>query len=148
MPKSRGPGGKNRKKAKGSSLANGRRELIFAEDGQCYAYVSESNGDGRYSVYCSDQSVRLAVLRGKLWKRCWIRRHDMILVTLRDYQDGKCDIVHKYSGDEVMRLINVGEIAGDLAKYYNMGEYDPGSLDDDEDVLVFDESDDLDVNAV
>ena len=148
MPKSRGPGGKNRKKAKGSSLNNSRRELIFAEDGQCYAYVAESKGDGRYNVYCSDQSVRLAILRGKLWKRCWIRCHDMILVTLRDYQDGKCDIVHKYSGDEVLRLINVGEIAGDLAKYYNIGEYDPNALDEDEDILVFDESDDLDVNAI
>lgn len=148
MPKSRGPGGKNRKKAKGSAMNTGRRELIFAEDGQCYAYVSESHGDGRYQVFCSDGGIRLAVLRGKLWKRCWIRRHDMILVTLRDYQDGKCDIVHKYSGDEVLRLIGVGEIAGDLAKYYNIGEYDPGAIEEDDDTLVFDNSDEPDVNAI
>lgn len=148
MPKSRGPGGKNRKKAKGSSLNSSRRELLFAEDGQCYAYVTESMGDGRYSVYCSDRSVRLAVLRGKLWKRCWIRRHDMILVTLRDYQDDKCDIVHKYSSDEVLRLISVGEVAGDLAKYYNIGEYDPAALDEDEGILVFDDADELDFGAI
>jgi translation initiation factor 1A len=139
MPKLKGPGGKNRKKAKGSTLDTGRRELVFAEDGQCYAYVSESKGDGRYAAFCSDNRCRLAVLRGKLWKRCWIRRGDIVLVTLRDYQDARCDIVHKYNCDEITRLTSHGEIAGELAKMYNIGDLETDADAHMEDVFVFED---------
>lgn len=142
MPKAKGPGGRNRRKAKGSAMNVSRRELIFAEDGQCYAYVSETHGDGRYRVYCSDGVDRLGVLRGKLWRRCWIRLHDVVLVTLRSFQDGKCDIVHKYGGDEVLRLMSMGEIAGDLARCYNLGEH-PTGVDESDEHLAFEESGDV-----
>ena len=148
MPKSRGPGGKNRKKAKGSSLNNSKRELIFAEDGQAYAYVTDARGDGRYTVFCNDLRERIAILRGKMWKRCWIRRCDVILVTLRDYQDGKCDIVHKYNGEEILRLMSVGEMKPELCKYYNLGEHDTSADAENDDVLVFEDADEMDLSGI
>ena len=48
--------------------------------------------------------------RGKMRKRQWIRADDTILVGLRDFQDNKCDVIHKYKHEEVKRLIDLGEI--------------------------------------
>nr|WRJ69576.1 translation initiation factor 1A [Oceanusvirus sp.] len=140
MPKARGPGGKNRKKAKGLSL-DSKRELIFAEDGQLYAYVADALGDGRYRLVCNDGESRTGILRGKLWKRTWIRRNDIVLVTLRDYQDDKADIVHKYQSDEIHRLISLQEIDKIVHRHYTSGEYEDGAAveGDDEDILIFDE---------
>lgn len=148
MPKSRGPGGKNRKKAKSSSLETGRRELIFAEDGQTYAYVMENKGGGHYTLLCNDDVQRMGILRGKLWKRCWIRMQDVVLVTLRDYQDAKADIVHKFDSEEVLRLMSLGEISGNIAKSYNTGECDMGNNDISEDIVVFENSDDIDLSGI
>ncbi|AUF82151.1 translation initiation factor 1A [Tetraselmis virus 1] len=138
MPKSRGPGGKNRKKAKGPSLDT-RRELVFREDGSVYAYVSEALGDGHYKLVCSDGTERMGVLRGKMWRRVWVRRNDIVLATLRDYQDNKADIVHKYMSDEVNRLISLGELPSNVSKHYTAGEYDPNLEETEEDTIIFDE---------
>lgn len=115
------------------------RELIFAEDGQTYAFVCDAKGEGRYHVLCSDGAERRGILRGKLWKRCWVRRHDMVLACLRDFQDGKCDIVHKYNGEEVLRLASLGELPADLMRHYNSGEYEPSRAGDGEDLIVFEQ---------
>lgn len=146
MTRQRGPGGKNRKKAKASATA-GNRELFFAEDGQCYAYVIDSHGGGRYKVLCNDGVTRSAILRGNMWKRVWVRRNDMILVALRDYQDSKADIIHKFTNDEVMRLVGMQEIPVELARHYNAGEYDPSQQETD-DTIVFEFEDDDFVNRI
>lgn len=35
---------------------------------------------------------------------------DIILVSLRDFQEDQCDVVHKYNSDEARTLKNVGEL--------------------------------------
>jgi Translation initiation factor 1A / IF-1 len=40
----------------------------------------------------------------------WINVGDIILVSLRDYQDEKCDIIHKYTPDEARTLKKKGEV--------------------------------------
>jgi len=49
-------------------------------------------------------------VRGKLWKRVWIAINDLVLVSLRGFQDQKGDILHKYTGDEERVLSQAGEI--------------------------------------
>jgi translation initiation factor 1A len=39
---------------------------------------------------------------------------DVILVSLRSYQDEKCDVIHKYQADEVRKLKQKGEIPESL----------------------------------
>lgn len=142
MPKSRGPGGKNRKKAKGSSLDT-RRELVFAEDGCLYAFVSESLGDGHYRLVCGDGVERMGVLRGKMWRRVWVHRNDIVLASIREYQNTKADIIHKYMSDEVNRLIALNEITATVSRHYSNGEYDPDA-DDASDDVMFDEDASID----
>lgn len=83
--------------------------FIFKEDGQEYANVLKVLGGCRFELQCSDGVVRMGHVRGKMRKRNWVNVNDTVLVGLRDYQDDKCDIIHKYDSDEVKRLNSLGE---------------------------------------
>jgi translation initiation factor 1A len=56
-------------------------------------------GNGRLEAQCFDGARRLAHIRGKLRKKVWINQGDIILLSLRDYQDEKGDVIMKYSGE-------------------------------------------------
>lgn len=85
------------------------RELVLREDGQQYACVTKMLGNGRVEATCVDGVERLCKIRGSMRKREWVRVGDVVLVCLRDFQDAKADIVHKYTDAEVHRLRRLGE---------------------------------------
>lgn len=109
MPKSKGKGGKKRKGAKNQGEYS-KRELVFKEEGTEYAQVLRMLGNGRVEAHCFDGQKRLCHIRGSMRKKVWINQNDIILVGLRDFQDNKADICHKYNPDEVRQLKNYGEI--------------------------------------
>uniref|UniRef100_A0A8H7TUV6 S1-like domain-containing protein n=1 Tax=Bionectria ochroleuca TaxID=29856 RepID=A0A8H7TUV6_BIOOC len=87
MPKNKGKGGKNRRRGTKEN-DDQRRELTFKEDGQEYAQV----------------------IRGKMRKKVWINQGDIILLSLRDFQDNKGDVILKYTADEARTLKSYGEL--------------------------------------
>ena len=94
MPKSKGKGGKNRRRGKNEADVE-KRELEFKEDGQDYAKVTRMLGNGRLEAICADGQKRLCHIRGKMRKKVWISVGDIILVGLRDFQDKKADVILK-----------------------------------------------------
>jgi initiation factor 1A len=84
--------------------------LTFKEEGQEYAQVLKMLGNGRLEALCFDGEKRLAHIRGKLRKKVWINQGDIILLSLRDYQDEKGDVILKYSADEARSLKAYGEL--------------------------------------
>jgi translation initiation factor 1A len=104
-------GRKNKRNAKGENIS--KRELVFKEDGQEYAQVLKMLGDGRVEAQCFDGVKRICKIRGKLWKKVYIRAGDVVLIGLRDYQDEKADIILKYTADETKNLKIYGEIPSD-----------------------------------
>ncbi|EUC42038.1 hypothetical protein COCMIDRAFT_29267 [Bipolaris oryzae ATCC 44560] len=102
-------GGKNRRRGKNEN-DNEKRELVFKEEGQEYAQVVKMLGNGRLEAQCFDGARRLAHIRGKLRKKVWINQGDIILLSLRDYQDEKGDVIMKYSADEARSLKAYGEL--------------------------------------
>ncbi|WIA10833.1 hypothetical protein OEZ85_010999 [Tetradesmus obliquus] len=81
------------------------RELATEEPGtSLYARVTDMLGNGRMRVVCSDGSGRLARIRGNMRRRDYIHAGDMVLVTLRDFEQGKVDVVFKYSAAEAAQL--------------------------------------------
>ncbi|KAL0243389.1 hypothetical protein GEMRC1_005950 [Eukaryota sp. GEM-RC1] len=52
----------------------------------------------------------LCHIRGKLRKRSFIRVTDVVLISLRDYEDNKADIFHKYTEDEIQTLKQMKEL--------------------------------------
>merc|ERR1711939_1033069 len=104
----KGKGGRNR--CRGKNGMTEKRELILKEDGQEYALVLKMLGNGRLEALCIDSKTRLCHIRGKMRKRVWISPGDIILLGLRDYQDGKADVILKYSPDEVRALKSFKEL--------------------------------------
>jgi translation initiation factor 1A len=67
-------------------------------------------GNGRLEAKCFDGNTRLAHIRGKLRKKQWINTGDIVLLSLREFQDGKGDVLMKYSADEARSLKAYGEL--------------------------------------
>lgn len=101
-------GGKGRKK--GKRFGDDKRELEFKDEGQEYAQVTKMLGNNRLEANCFDGTIRLCLIRGKFKKRVWINTGDIILLGLREYQDGKADVILKYNPDEARLLKAYGEI--------------------------------------
>lgn len=90
-----------KKKAHRKKVQPEKRELIIKEEDQAYAYVTDVLGNARFRCLCDDLTSRLGHLRGKIRRRTRLGRGDYVLVSLRDFQDDKCDILHKYTEEEV-----------------------------------------------
>jgi len=108
MPKNKGKGGKNRRR--GKNEGEEKRELVTKEDGQEYASVVRMLGNGHLDAYCFDGVQRLCHIRGKMRKKVWVNTGDIILISLREFQDGKADVILKYTPDEARKLLSLGEI--------------------------------------
>ena len=52
----------------------------------------------------------LTVFLTELRKKVWINQGDIILLSLRDYQDNKGDVILKYTADEARSLKAYGEL--------------------------------------
>jgi translation initiation factor 1A len=128
MPKNKGKGGKNRRRGTKEN-DDQRRELTFKEDGQEYAQVVKMLGNGRLEALCFDGSKRLANIRGKMRKKVWINQGDIILLSLRDFQDDKGDVILKYTVDEARALKSYGELP-ENAKINEMDTF--GNADGDD----------------
>ena len=108
MPKNTGMGGNKRKK--GKKQVQEDTELTYKGESEEYAQVIKILGDGRFECNCADGVKRVAHVRGKMRKRIWIANGDIILVSLRDFEPEKCDVVEKYKEKEVAKLKKAGEI--------------------------------------
>ncbi|KAM0683321.1 Translation initiation factor 1A [Mitosporidium daphniae] len=137
MPKNKGKGGKNRRRGKNENESS-KRELIYKSEGQVYGQVTRMLGSGRLEVYCFDGQTRLAHIRGKLRKKVWINQGDIVLISLRDFQEDKCDVLLKYTPDEARVLKQIKEIP-EGAKINENDMQGPGG--DDECVFEFEEDD-------
>lgn len=110
MVKKTGGGNKHKKKKNNPSTTEIERELVFKVESQEYGQVSRLLGNCRLEVQCFDGKTRLGNIRGSMRKKVWIKVNDVVLVSLRDFEDGKCDIIHKYDAKEVNRLKMLDEI--------------------------------------
>ena len=108
MPK--GKGGPRRKKGG----FGGNRELLLKDDNEEYAHVLKLLGGERMEVHCMDGVKRIAKVRGKFKKRVWVHINDIVLVSLREQDEDKCDIIHVYYADEAKQLKQLGEIPSQL----------------------------------
>jgi initiation factor 1A len=87
-------------------------------------------GNGRLEAQCFDGEKRLAHIRGKLRKKVWINQGDIILVSLREFQDAKGDVILKYTADEARNLKAYGE----LPETAKINETDTFPADGDEEI--------------
>ena len=101
MPKQR-KGGNKRKK--GKKNIQEEREFRFKDENEEYGQIIKILGDGRFQCKCSDGFDRIARIRKKMFKKVWLKTGDIILISLREYEKDKCDIIDLYNEKEVEKL--------------------------------------------
>ena len=84
-------------------------ELVLKEDMQTYGMVTKPLGDRRFLCTCADGKQRQCKIRGKFRGRLYVQVHDILLISLREDEDDKADIIQKYRPEEVAELKKLGE---------------------------------------
>ena len=148
MVKNSGKGGKGNRKKASRNVVQNRRELILKEQQQEYALVTDILGQCRFRCECQDGKKRLGKIRGALQKKAWIKKNNWVLVSLREFQEDKCDIIHLYNDIDVKKLSRIGELKH-VPIEDSSGEDENGVEDDN---IVFDrgpdESNDIDIDNI
>ena len=108
MPNNKG--GKKYKRNKNIAQENKNTRFKDENESQEYAQITKALGNCRFEVLCFDGKNRLATMCGKMRKRVFVNQNDLILVSLRDWQDSKCDIIDKYTTNDVQKLKQGGHI--------------------------------------
>ena len=116
MPKKNPHGGKKHKRAK--NIQENNHVDIPGED-QYFAKVTKLLGSGRVNVdyyipqldlktqsinWCIKQAI--GIIRGKMIKRVYINLDDIILITPRDFDKTKVDVIEKYNSSQINFLKN------------------------------------------
>jgi initiation factor 1A len=140
-------GGNKAKKGKNNSNKEAdpqeKIEIPFStEENMLYATVNKRLGGKYVEALCSDKELRKAHIPGSFYKRVWFNAGDYILVQLRDCftNNNICDILYKYSDEEVIKLKGYGEI--------QFGQGVDGNKASDEVIFEYDEKDDIEFESI
>jgi translation initiation factor 1A len=75
----------------------GRLPLPRRARGEVFAIASQLLGAARIRVMCEDSVSRMGRITGKMKKKMWIREGDLLVVRPWGFQEGKADIIFRYS---------------------------------------------------
>lgn len=87
-----------------------RVKMPYRKNGEMFARVVDIYGQERMGVFCEDGKHRRGRVRGKIKKRVWIRKGDLVIINPWDFEttvDGeseKCEISWRYLRHEVSYL--------------------------------------------
>ena len=102
MPNNKG--GKKYKRNKNIAQENKNTRFKDENESQEYAQITKALGNCRFEVLCFDGKTRLATMCGKMRKRVFVNQGELVLVSLRDWQDNKCDIIDKYNDNDIQKF--------------------------------------------
>ena len=111
---------RNKKKR---SLFNHEKESNYNIDPlhEEYAYVDKILGNCRVFIISNTGKEYIGIIRGSLRKfnkRILIERGDIVVISKRDYQIDKVDIVHKINSEQTNNLINDAILSNILINLY------------------------------
>lgn len=105
-------GGKKHKRNKSHQSASKATRL--KEEGQEYAQIRACKGNCRFDLFVFDGKERLGILCGSMRKRRFVNMRDVVLVSIRDFEDAKCDIIDVYDDTQVRKLKQMKEIPPEI----------------------------------
>ena len=119
-------GGKKFKRIKKDSSDNEVTKIIYPENEgieQSFATVIDPLGSRRFRVKLNPplnyESIKdfdiakyiepkMGHLRGKIRRNTWVRRGDIVLVSIRSFEKDKVDIILKYTDDQEKKIKSQG----------------------------------------
>lgn len=115
MTKFNEKGGKKFKRGKKIEDDHEHFPDVSSDKDLSYALVTKKLG-GRYlEVQIYRGAIKKAFIRGSFQKKIWINVGDILLVSAREFDQSVCDIIYKYSPQNVRSLINRHEIESSFA---------------------------------
>ncbi len=75
----------------------GRLPLPRRNRGETFGIARQLLGAARIRVMCEDSVSRMGRITGKMKKKMWIREGDLLIVRPWGFQEGKADILFRYS---------------------------------------------------
>ena len=120
-----------------------KRIMVYKQDMEEYAQITKMLGDRRVIVMFPSKEEFIAMIPGRFRKRCWMKIGDIVVISRRDFQDTKMDILHKYTDEETKILAKEYEIP----PFFLDTVTDPTEF---ENVVAFEEEndDDIDINDI
>jgi len=82
----------------------GRLPLPRRERGEIFGIANQLLGAARIRVMCEDSVSRMGRITGKMKKKMWIREGDLLVVRPWGFQEGKADILFRYSRTQATYL--------------------------------------------
>ncbi len=82
----------------------GRLPLPRRPRGECFGVASQLLGAARIRVMCEDGTSRMGRITGKMKKKMWIREGDLLILRPWGFQEGKADILFRYSRTQAQYL--------------------------------------------
>lgn len=108
---SKGKGGKKHRRGKNTII---QLKVDIPDELQYFAYVTKILGSGRVTLdYYKpifndkndnidwDKQTKIGVIRGKMLRRKFVNLGDLVLVTERDFDGSKVDIIDKYDISQI-----------------------------------------------
>ena len=99
-----------KKKRQPQSESIGRIKFPSRKRGEMFARVIDIYGNDRMRVFCADGVARIGRIRGKIKKRVWIRKGDLVIVNPWDWETPskdqleKAEISWRYTKSEISWL--------------------------------------------
>lgn len=75
----------------------GRLPLPRRNRGEIFGIANQLLGAARIRVMCEDSVSRMGRITGKMKKKMWIREGDLLILRPWGFQEGKADILFRYS---------------------------------------------------
>lgn len=110
-------GGGGKKKKRGKNTTSTISPFISPTEDQYFARVIKNNGSCRfqlnvffYTIDEKNQSIKfrmeskLGVVRGKMLRRSYVNAEDIVLVSDREFEKSKVDIIHVYKNYHLSRI--------------------------------------------
>ena len=82
----------------------GRLPLPRRNRGEVFGIANQLLGAARIRVMCEDSVPRMGRITGKMKKKMWIREGDLLVVRPWGFQEGKADILFRYSRTQAQYL--------------------------------------------
>ncbi len=95
----------------------GRLPLPRRNRGEVFGIASQLLGAARIRVMCEDNVSRMGRITGKMKKKMWIREGDLLVVRPWGFQEGKADILFRYSRTQSQYLARRNLLPNSLAEF-------------------------------
>ena len=95
------------------------RNITTIDDGQEYAIIKDLLGNGRVNLLCEDNIQRMGRIRGSMRhhsKKTLVEKGDLVIISKRDFEEGKVDICHKFNYDESCKLTREKDFPVNIVK--------------------------------